>query len=36
LSELSVASLIVVFRRQNEIISLWKKASSQLEKRSPW
>jgi hypothetical protein len=32
----AVASLIVAFRRQNEIISLWKKASSQLEKRLPW
>jgi hypothetical protein len=31
-----VASLIVAFRRQNEMISLWKKASSQLEKHSPW
>jgi hypothetical protein len=29
-------SLIVAFRWQNEIISLWKKASSQLIKRSPW
>jgi hypothetical protein len=28
--------LIVAFRKQNEIISLWKRASSQLEKRSPW
>jgi hypothetical protein len=32
----TAASLIVIFRRQKEIISLWKKASSQLEKRSPW
>jgi hypothetical protein len=23
-------------RWQNEIISLWKRASSQLKKRSPW
>jgi hypothetical protein len=29
-------SLIVAFRKQNEIISLWKRASSQLEKLSPW
>jgi hypothetical protein len=29
-------SLMVAFRRQNGIISLWKRASSQLEKHSPW
>jgi hypothetical protein len=29
-------NLIVAFFRQNEIISLWKRASSQLEKHSPW
>jgi hypothetical protein len=28
-------NLIVAFGRQNEIISLWKRASSQLEKHSP-
>jgi hypothetical protein len=33
---LPAPSLIVAFRRQNEIISLCKRASSQLEKRSPW
>jgi hypothetical protein len=29
-------SLIVAFRWQHEIISLWKRASSQLRKRSLW